>query len=405
MEKNQGRIESIWKVLLALGREGSAEQALTEAMNGIRQETGAAEMTLWLLDGQEKRVVAVAHAGEHSTVGYSTGLEGSLVGETVASGEETWIPDTAGDARFPHGNDEITGTKVANCLVLPMRRAGQTVGCLQALNRAAGEYSEEEKAILRSFCGLAAMAVEEKGMTFPGRKDRKAILTLKNVKKDYVTGAGVQQVLKGIDLEIYENEFLVILGESGCGKSTLLNLIGGMDALTDGQMLLDGRDCSHPTEDQLTDYRRDTIGFVFQAYNLMPNLTALENVEFVAENTPNHGDPAEALKMVGLTDKAGNYPYALSGGQQQRVSIARAIVKNPRLILADEPTGALDADTAREVLQLIEKLVKERGLTVVMVTHNADIARMANRVIRLKNGRIASIQENAWPCSAGELAW
>ena len=239
----------------------------------------------------------------------------------------------------------------------------------------------------------------------PGKRASPAVLSFRNVIKEFQTGSEVLQALKGVDMDVYEGEFLVILGESGCGKSTMLNIIGGMDSMTSGTMEMDGKDFFHPTEDELTNYRRDYIGFIFQAYNLMPNLTALENVEFIAENSPTAGDSKAALDRVGLTQWAGNYPSMMSGGQQQRVSIARAIVKNPKVILADEPTAALDYETSIEVLDVIEKLVREQHTTVVMVTHNSEIAKMANRVVRFKNGKIVSVRINAWPVSARDLEW
>ena len=223
--------------------------------------------------------------------------------------------------------------------------------------------------------------------------------------KQFQTGDTTNLVLKGINLDIYKNEFVVILGESGCGKSTMMNIVGGMDFLTGGTLLIEGKDFSHPTDDQLTKYRREYVGFIFQAYNLMPNLTALENVEYIAELVDDPMSPAEALDKVGLSNRAGNYPGQMSGGQQQRVSIARAIVKKPKLILADEPTAALDYATSIEVLRVIEDIVKNKGTTVMMVTHNGEIAKMADRVVKLRNGKIASIKKNLHPVHAEELIW
>ncbi|MBP3868457.1 MAG: ABC transporter ATP-binding protein, partial [Solobacterium sp.] len=170
-------------------------------------------------------------------------------------------------------------------------------------------------------------------------------------------------------------------------------------------LLIEGKDFSHPTEAELTQFRRDFIGFIFQSYNLMPNLTALENIEFIAEISQHPLESEEMLELVDLGDKAGNYPSSMSGGQQQRVCIARAIVKNPKIILADEPTAALDFHTGQDVLKLIEQIVQDRGTTVIMVTHNIEIAKMANRVIRLKDGRISSIRVNMHPRHAEELSW
>jgi len=211
-------------------------------------------------------------------------------------------------------------------------------------------------------------------------------------------------VLKGVDLDIREGEFLVILGESGCGKSTLLNIIGGMDELTTGSFLFDGRDFSHAGEKELTLYRRDSIGFIFQAYNLMPTLTAKENLEFIGELCSSPMDADEALQNVGLAQRSGNYPAQMSGGQQQRVSIARALIKHPRVILADEPTAALDYETSIEVLTVLEDVI-HKGTTLLMVTHNEEIAKMANRVIRMKGGVVAEVIINRHPAAAKELVW
>ena len=175
--------------------------------------------------------------------------------------------------------------------------------------------------------------------------------------------------------------------------------------MTDGQLLVDGSDMSSPSEDELTEYRRNYIGFIFQAYNLMPNLSAIENIEFIGEIAKEPMDSMEALRLVGLEDKAGNLPSALSGGQMQRISIARALVKNPKIILADEPTAALDYETSIMVLKVIEQIVRERKTTVLMVTHNPELAKMANRVIKLRDGKISSIRVNLHPLKAEDLVW
>ena len=185
----------------------------------------------------------------------------------------------------------------------------------------------------------------------------------------------------------------------------MMNIIGGMDFLTDGTLTIDGVDFSHPTEDELTEFRRRYVGFIFQQYNLMPNLTALENVQFIAELVDEPMSPEEAISAVGLLDRSGNYPSQMSGGQQQRVSIARALVKKPKLIIADEPTAALDFVTSQEVLRVIEHVVKTQGTTVLMVTHNPEIGKMADRVVKVRGGKIASIKRNPHPLTADELSW
>ncbi|MBQ9272190.1 MAG: ABC transporter ATP-binding protein [Mogibacterium sp.] len=220
-----------------------------------------------------------------------------------------------------------------------------------------------------------------------------------------MSGEEIRRILKGVDLDVFPGELVVVLGESGCGKSTLLNIIGGMDLMTEGSLLVEGKDMSRPTEYELTEYRREYIGFIFQAYNLMPNLSAYENIEFIGEISDDPMDSMEALKMVGLGDKADSMPSALSGGQMQRVSIARALVKNPKIILADEPTAALDYDTSIKVLKVIEDIVRTRSTTVLMVTHNPEIAKMANRVVKLRDGKISSIRVNLHPLHAMDLVW
>ncbi len=230
------------------------------------------------------------------------------------------------------------------------------------------------------------------------------IISLQNITKNFGKGETETHVLKGVNLDIKEGEFLVILGESGSGKSTLLNIIGGMDKPTDGSIIFDGVEYANAKESVLTKYRRNSIGFIFQAYNLMPTLTAEENLNFIAELNNSSMSAKEALESVGLLEKRKNYPAQLSGGQQQRVSIARALIKQPRIILADEPTAALDYETSIEVLTVLENLIKS-GRTLVMVTHNQEIAKMANRVVRLKSGVVSEIICNENPATAKELVW
>ncbi len=234
--------------------------------------------------------------------------------------------------------------------------------------------------------------------------DNKAIISLRNITKNFGKGETETRVLKGVDLDIKEGEFLVILGESGGGKSTLLNIIGGMDKPTTGSIIFDGEEYADAKESELTAYRRNWIGFIFQAYNLMPTLTAEENLNFIAELNHSSMTAKEALESVGLWEKRKNYPAQLSGGQQQRVSIARALIKRPRVILADEPTAALDYETSIEVLKVLEDVIKS-GRTLVMVTHNQEIAKMANRIVHMKGGVVSEIICNEHPASAKELVW
>lgn len=232
-----------------------------------------------------------------------------------------------------------------------------------------------------------------------------SFLTLKSVCKEYKTDAGVFVALNDISFELENGEFVVILGPSGAGKTTLLNLLGGMDTVTSGEILLDGNTVSALTKKQLADYRRTEIGFVFQFYNLMPNLTALENVELATEICKTALSPAKMLEDVGLGEKFKNFPAQLSGGEQQRVSIARAIAKNPKILLCDEPTGALDYATGKLILRLLHDVCKNSGKLITVVTHNQALRDMADKIIHIKNGQIAGIEINASPKPIEEIEW
>ncbi|MDD2220653.1 MAG: ABC transporter ATP-binding protein [Clostridia bacterium] len=231
------------------------------------------------------------------------------------------------------------------------------------------------------------------------------ILTVDNLCKTYLMGEVEVHALSNASLTVEEGEFVVILGPSGSGKSTLLNIIGGMDTATSGQVLVNEKNITSLNEKQLTNYRRNQIGFVFQFYNLMANLTAAENIELATEIAPDPLTPAEVLEAVGLSDRSEHFPSQLSGGEQQRVSIARAIAKNPLLLLADEPTGALDFNTGIAVLALLRKINRQTGKTVILITHNLDIARMADRVIKMKSGTIIENALNPAPIAAEEIRW
>ena len=233
------------------------------------------------------------------------------------------------------------------------------------------------------------------------------IIDIKNVSKIYKTGEKEFKALDDIDLSVKKGEFVVILGPSGAGKSTLLNLIGGMDVPTSGSIKIDGEDISKYNENELSEYRAENIGFIFQFYNILPTLTVLENVELIKDVVKNGNDSKESIKAVGLEEHMNKFPNQLSGGEQQRVSIARAIAKNPKLLLCDEPTGALDSKTGVEVLKLLKKQCdgNDGKNTVIIVTHNSLFANIADTVIRLKNGKIESVTTNLNPKKIDEVKW
>ncbi len=232
-----------------------------------------------------------------------------------------------------------------------------------------------------------------------------AFVKLENVTKVYHMGEVDIHAVDGIDFEIQKGEFVVIVGPSGAGKTTVLNILGGMDTTSGGSVIVDGYDIARYSQKKLTSYRRNDIGFVFQFYNLVPNLTALENVELALQISKNPLNAEQVLREVGLEQRMGNFPTQLSGGEQQRVSIARALAKNPKLLLCDEPTGALDYQTGKAILKLLQDMCRERGMTVIVITHNTAITPMADRVIRIKNGRVSEMKLNDHPIPVETIEW
>lgn len=231
------------------------------------------------------------------------------------------------------------------------------------------------------------------------------IIVLKDIVKEYVMGEVRVRAADGVSFEVDRGEFVVVLGPSGSGKSTILNIIGGMDRPTSGELLVNGRDIVRLSDSELTMYRRENIGFVFQFYNLMPNLTAIENVELAAQLSPNPMNLKDVMDAVGLGERTGNFPAQLSGGEQQRVAIARAVVKNPLLLLCDEPTGALDYSTGKAILKLLRDVNREMKKTVVVITHNAAVGAMGDKVIRIRSGKVEDVTINENPLPPEGIEW
>ena len=232
-----------------------------------------------------------------------------------------------------------------------------------------------------------------------------AYIEFNHIVKEYAAGETTIRALNDASFIVEKGELAVILGSSGAGKTTALNILGGMDTATSGQVIVDGQDITNYNNKQLVGYRRTDIGFVFQFYNLVPNLTALENVELAAQVCEEYLDASETLDKVGLSELKGNFPAQLSGGEQQRVSIARALAKNPKLLLCDEPTGALDYNTGKQILQLLQDTCRKDGITVLLITHNSALAPMADRLIRFKSGKVVEMTTNANPTPIAEIEW
>lgn len=391
--------EILWRVVEDLHANNQWEEVLSNTLTVFEDAFKVRSASCWVKDDRSKRIYVIANIGETDLTGFSVAYDEGIIGKAVSEGRtisnrDPGVSISEEEKRFIEGS----------CVAVPLHSPYGDYGAILLSNRGK-DFSEEEIKVCENIASLIALDFEDKGYSFTFDEDKKVILSLRGVIKEFMSGEEIRRILKGIDLDIYEKELLVVLGESGCGKSTMLNIIGGMDELTQGQMLVEGKDFSHPSEKELTDYRRDYIGYIFQSYNLMPNLNALENIEFIAEIAKEPLDAEEALEQVGLADRWNRYPSSMSGGQQQRVCIARAIVKDPMIILADEPTAALDFVTGQGVLKVIEKIVRERGKTVIMVTHNVEIAKMADRVIRLKDGKISSVRVNRHPLHAEDLSW
>ena len=398
--------KATWKIMEQLLEVDNLEDALAGSLEIIVKELNSEAGAIWFLDSKTDRLSPLFHIGpaDISNISVENGL--GIEGVVTKTGKSVMVEDAANDPRFDGTVFDDNGLVTKTMICVPLNNLHDVIGCVQVVNKKDGSlYDAEELQLCERMASLAAITIDEKGLMVDLSEKKEVLAVLKDVTKEFQAGDTVLQVLKGINLELYKNEFVVVLGESGCGKSTMMNIVGGMDFLTDGQLFIEGQDFSHPSDAELTKYRREYVGFIFQAYNLMPNLTAQENVEFIAELVDDPMPASEAIAKVKLTDRANNYPGQMSGGQQQRVSIARAIVKRPKLILADEPTAALDYTTSIEVLSVIEDIVKNQGTTVMMVTHNPEIAKMADRVVKVRNGKIASIKKNMHPLHAEELVW
>ena len=407
-QTNSERLQELttWKIAESLLNVDNLQEALSGMLNIVVETLDSEAGAIWLLDEKTNSIHSVINTGpvDLSNISSENGI--GTEGQVITSEQSVLVSDADQSDTYDGCQFDDQGIRTKSLICVPLHVSNKTIGCMCIVNRKNGKcYTEDDLKLCEHSASLAAMVIDEKGLTVTIPEEKEILLELQGITKEYPSGDEVMRVLNGINLKVYKDEFVVVLGESGCGKSTMMNIIGGMDHATSGSLFLEGKDFSNPDEKALTEFRRNYVGFIFQSYNLMPNLTARENIKFIAEICPDPLDVDEALKQVGLSDRANNYPSQLSGGQQQRVSIARAIVKNPRIILADEPTAALDFQTGQEVLRVIENVVRGGSTTVLMVTHNVEIAKMADRVVKLRHGRVSSIKYNSHPLHADDLVW
>lgn len=369
------------------------EDALKSCLKIILDNSDADYAVLWYKNKSGDALIPVYWLCPIDLTNKSYKIGSGIIGKAYKQGKAKIIDKITDEIR-----NDLLSLDLSSICIVPFEN-----GCIEFIKKK-GKFSEEESDICQMLTLMAEISIDEIVELPDNNEDKNILISVKDIKREFQNGDIITKVLKGVNFDVFEGEFLCLLGESGCGKSTILNIIGGMDKATEGTFSYLGKDLSSASENELTGYRRDNIGFIFQSYNLMPNLNIKQNLELIAELVDEPKDVEEVLKLVKMEQKLGNYPSELSGGQQQRVSIARALVKNPKLILADEPTAALDYETSIEVLTALEDIVAA-GTTLVMVTHNEEITRMANRVIRFRDGKVYEITVNNHPVKATELVW
>lgn len=396
---------AIGKIQKCIANAETLDEAFQGSLRIIIENCNAEQAVIWYADKSDKDKLHPYYwisPLDMMSKTHSTG-EG-CVGRVYETQKSEYVPDFAAHPdTFTEADFE--GIQVASMICVPFSNEYENLGCIQLITTAGNRaFTEEDADMCEIMVMMAAMAITDNEHRLVPWHAGEVVISLSDICREFKNGEVITKVLKGVNLDIYKGEFLVLLGESGCGKSTLLNIIGGMDQATSGSFTYMGEDYSNATQEQLTEFRRSNVGFIFQGYNLMPNLNALQNLDLIGELVDDALDSSEALDLVGLSERKNNYPSQLSGGQQQRVSIARALVKKPKLILADEPTAALDYATSIEVLTVMERIV-ESGTTLVMVTHNEEISRMADRVVHMRDGRMYEVTVNRHRAHAAALVW
>ena len=398
--------QMVLEITSALHGYDSLENALRSSLDKTVEFIGAeAGITWYYHKNGDNRIYPSYWVGSADPTGMSLAYGEGIAGKVIKNGKPIGVNNCQNNRHCVIRFCNSTGFVAKSMICVPLISKQNVIGCIQLINKKNGTlYTGADISHVSSLAELTAFAFDSRGLHPGSFAPKKPLLSLRNITKHFGSGENLTKALRGVNFDVYESELLVVLGKSGCGKSTLLNIIGGMDCPTSGTFVYDGVDLSKADEKKLTEYRRFSIGFIFQAYNLINTLTVKENLDFIVGLSKSPTPIAEALEMVGLTEKANKYPTQLSGGQQQRVAIACVLAKKPRLILADEPTAALDYATSIEILALLQKAV-QNGATLIIVTHNEEIARMANRVIHIQDGVVSKVTVNKHPTPANELVW
>lgn len=407
-DKTLQNLEKVWQITNLLHSARNIQESLDAALSQVMAVINAESGTLWLLDEKKEYLSPFLARGPKVQALADMKLKKGegMAGWVVKNRQPQIIYDAASDPRWASRFDQSTGYVTRSILCAPMLTSNTIIGCIQLINKKDGLlFDDDDLNLCQELASLAAIALESQGLLIQESPKKKVLNRLEQVSKNYIMGEVIVEALKATSMEVYEGELLVILGPSGSGKSTMLNLLGGMDQPTSGQMFFRDRDLSHAGEKEMTLYRRYEVGFVFQFYNLIPDLTAGENVALAAELVSDPLSVEEVLEEVGLSQRIDHFPAQMSGGEQQRVSIARALVKKPSILLCDEPTGALDDNTGKVILRLLEKVARQGKSTVVIVTHNSAIGAMADRIFKMRSGNLVEVVRNPNPVPAERIEW
>lgn len=397
-------IQAIGIINDEIGKADSLEDGIKRGLKCLYDFSKSDYAILWYLNEENRNIIHPFYwLGNIDLTNAKREFGVGVVGKVCRDEKSEYFIDyRAGDDNLLDA--DLNHMNISSMLCVPFLNEDKVLGCIQLIYLGDKKYDDVMSDIVEIMTMMISIKLKDDGWLNRNWIFNKVLFEIKNLRKSYKNGEEYIEVLKGINLNIYEGEFVVILGESGCGKSTLLNIIGGMISAEDGSVKFNGKEILGASKQELTEYRRESVGFIFQNYNLMPTLTVKQNIDFIGELVKSKVDSLELLKKVDLYDKRDVYPGKLSGGQQQRVSIARALAKGQPLILADEPTAALDYHTSIEILNLLSEVRKD-GKTLVMVTHNEEITKMADRVIRLRDGKIYEVSVVRNPVKADELVW